>query len=30
MAGGIGGACFWASVYPTDVIKSMIQVDDYK
>ncbi|CAI5461114.1 unnamed protein product [Closterium sp. Yama58-4] len=30
VAGGVGGACFWASVYPADVIKSMIQVDDYR
>ncbi|PKI46885.1 mitochondrial carnitine/acylcarnitine carrier-like protein [Punica granatum] len=30
VAGGIGGAAFWASVYPTDVVKSVIQVDDYK
>eukprot|EP00271_Cylindrocystis_brebissonii_P013536 TRINITY_DN33429_c0_g1_i1.p1 TRINITY_DN33429_c0_g1~~TRINITY_DN33429_c0_g1_i1.p1 ORF type:complete len:324 (-),score=45.22 TRINITY_DN33429_c0_g1_i1:58-1029(-) len=29
-AGGVAGAVFWASVYPTDVIKSMIQVDDFK
>ena len=29
-AGGVAGAVFWASVYPADVIKSMIQVDDYK
>lgn len=27
-AGGIAGASFWFSVYPTDVIKSVIQVDD--
>ncbi|XP_022893748.1 mitochondrial carnitine/acylcarnitine carrier-like protein isoform X1 [Olea europaea var. sylvestris] len=30
LAGGLGGAAFWLSVYPTDVIKSVIQVDDYK
>lgn len=30
MAGGIAGAAFWSSVYPTDVVKSVIQVDDYK
>ncbi|KAL8263962.1 hypothetical protein R6Q59_022092 [Mikania micrantha] len=30
MAGGIAGGAFWASVYPTDVIKSAIQIDDYK
>ncbi|KAK4788073.1 hypothetical protein SAY86_019392 [Trapa natans] len=28
-AGGVAGAAFWASVYPTDVVKSVIQVDDY-
>lgn len=30
MAGGLAGASFWLSVYPTDVVKSVIQVDDYK
>ncbi|KAG5228720.1 Mitochondrial carnitine/acylcarnitine carrier family protein [Salix suchowensis] len=30
VAGGLAGASFWVSVYPTDVIKSVIQVDDYK
>lgn len=30
LAGGVAGATFWMSVYPTDVIKSVIQVDDYK
>ncbi|PWA60708.1 substrate carrier protein [Artemisia annua] len=30
MAGGIAGGAFWISVYPTDVIKSAIQIDDYK
>ncbi|MBA0559488.1 hypothetical protein Golob_016450, partial [Gossypium lobatum] len=30
VAGGLGGAAFWLTVYPTDVIKSVIQVDDYK
>jgi len=29
-AGGVAGAFFWASVYPTDVIKSVIQVDDHR
>ncbi|KAJ1395620.1 Mitochondrial substrate/solute carrier [Sesbania bispinosa] len=29
-AGGMAGAAFWLMVYPTDVIKSVIQVDDYK
>ncbi|XP_020093835.1 mitochondrial carnitine/acylcarnitine carrier-like protein [Ananas comosus] len=30
VAGGLAGASFWFSVYPTDVVKSVIQVDDYK
>lgn len=30
VAGGLAGASFWAAVYPTDVVKSVIQVDDYK
>lgn len=30
VAGGVAGAMFWLSVYPADVIKSMIQVDDYR
>eukprot|EP00262_Sarcandra_glabra_P006866 TRINITY_DN19426_c0_g1_i1.p1 TRINITY_DN19426_c0_g1~~TRINITY_DN19426_c0_g1_i1.p1 ORF type:complete len:299 (+),score=58.61 TRINITY_DN19426_c0_g1_i1:179-1075(+) len=30
VAGGLAGASFWISVYPTDVVKSVIQVDDYK
>ncbi|XP_017618277.1 mitochondrial carnitine/acylcarnitine carrier-like protein [Gossypium arboreum] len=30
VAGGLAGAAFWLTVYPTDVIKSVIQVDDYK
>ncbi|KAF5201365.1 Mitochondrial carnitine/acylcarnitine carrier-like protein [Thalictrum thalictroides] len=30
VAGGLAGASLWAIVYPTDVIKSVIQVDDYK
>ncbi|KAL2521869.1 Mitochondrial carnitine/acylcarnitine carrier-like protein [Forsythia ovata] len=29
-AGGLAGAAFWISVYPTDVVKSVIQVDDYR
>ncbi|XP_042512899.1 mitochondrial carnitine/acylcarnitine carrier-like protein [Macadamia integrifolia] len=29
-AGGLAGGSFWLSVYPTDVVKSVIQVDDYK
>eukprot|EP01023_Acetabularia_acetabulum_P010361 TRINITY_DN14732_c0_g1_i7.p3 TRINITY_DN14732_c0_g1~~TRINITY_DN14732_c0_g1_i7.p3 ORF type:complete len:165 (-),score=21.46 TRINITY_DN14732_c0_g1_i7:267-761(-) len=30
LAGGLGGLAFWSVVYPTDVWKSRIQVDDYK
>lgn len=30
LAGGVAGAAFWLMVYPTDVVKSVIQVDDYK
>lgn len=30
VAGGLAGASFWGFVYPTDVVKSVIQVDDYK
>ncbi|KAK6154138.1 hypothetical protein DH2020_013777 [Rehmannia glutinosa] len=30
LAGGLAGASFWVSVYPTDVVKSVLQVDDYK
>ncbi|MFS8005094.1 putative mitochondrial carrier domain superfamily [Helianthus anomalus] len=30
IAGGLAGGAFWASVYPTDVIKSVIQIDDNK
>ncbi|KAG2261832.1 hypothetical protein Bca52824_068911 [Brassica carinata] len=30
MAGGVAGASFWAIVYPADVVKSVLQVDDYK
>jgi solute carrier family 25 carnitine/acylcarnitine transporter 20/29 len=29
-SGGLAGAAFWLMVYPTDVVKSVIQVDDYK
>ncbi|XP_078442501.1 mitochondrial substrate carrier family protein [Wolffia australiana] len=29
-AGGVAGASFWGAVYPTDVVKSMLQVDDHK
>ncbi|KAG0603867.1 hypothetical protein M758_10G126900 [Ceratodon purpureus] len=30
LAGGVAGAMFWLLVYPADVIKSTIQVDDYQ
>ncbi|XP_039785045.1 mitochondrial carnitine/acylcarnitine carrier-like protein isoform X2 [Panicum virgatum] len=30
LAGGLAGAALWLSVYPTDVVKSVIQVDDYR
>ncbi|XP_050234556.1 mitochondrial carnitine/acylcarnitine carrier-like protein [Mercurialis annua] len=30
LAGGLAGASFWALVYPTDVVKSVLQVDDYR
>ncbi|KAL5713970.1 hypothetical protein ACHQM5_015996 [Ranunculus cassubicifolius] len=30
VAGGVAGGAFWAMVYPTDVVKSVLQVDDYK
>lgn len=30
VAGGLAGASFWMVVYPTDVVKSVIQVDDFK
>lgn len=28
IAGGVGGSAFWIPMYPTDVIKSRIQVDN--
>lgn len=30
VAGGLGGSAFWLACYPTDVIKSKLQVDSYK
>ncbi|KAI3692021.1 hypothetical protein L6452_31827 [Arctium lappa] len=30
LAGGLAGASFWMTVYPLDVVKSVIQIDDYK
>uniref|UniRef100_A0A0C9RRX4 TSA: Wollemia nobilis Ref_Wollemi_Transcript_16222_1350 transcribed RNA sequence n=1 Tax=Wollemia nobilis TaxID=56998 RepID=A0A0C9RRX4_9CONI len=29
-SGGLAGAAFWLAVYPTDVVKSVIQVDDFR
>lgn len=29
VAGGLAGMAFWLPVYPADVIKSKLQVDDY-
>jgi hypothetical protein len=26
ISGGVAGACFWSSVFPTDVVKSRVQV----
>ena len=28
VAGGIGGAAFWVTVFPLDVVKSRIQTDN--
>ncbi|KVH91729.1 Mitochondrial carrier domain-containing protein [Cynara cardunculus var. scolymus] len=30
LAGGLAGGSYWISVYPLDVVKSVIQIDDYK
>ncbi|CAL0313201.1 unnamed protein product [Lupinus luteus] len=30
VAGGVAGGSFWLLVYPTDVVKSVLQVDNYK
>lgn len=30
LAGGVGGAAFWGIVYPTDVVKSVLQVDNFQ
>ncbi len=30
IAGGLGGVAYWGPVYPADVIKSRMQVDDLK
>nr|XP_043608678.1 mitochondrial carnitine/acylcarnitine carrier-like protein [Erigeron canadensis] len=30
MAGGLAGAAYWVVVYPADVVKSVIQIDDFK
>lgn len=26
VAGGVGGACLWTSIFPADVIKSRVQI----
>ena len=26
IAGGVGGACLWTSIFPADVIKSRVQI----
>lgn len=30
LAGGLAGGAYWVAVYPVDVVKSVIQIDDYK
>lgn len=30
VAGGLAGASFWLAFYPIDVVKSVIQVDNYR
>lgn len=30
LAGGLGGVAYWGPVYPADVIKSRMQVDDLR
>ncbi|KAL8207914.1 hypothetical protein R6Q57_007326 [Mikania cordata] len=30
LAGGLAGGAYWVAVYPADVVKSVIQIDDYK
>ncbi|KAM7253889.1 hypothetical protein ACFE04_031571 [Oxalis oulophora] len=30
LAGGLAGLAYWIPVYPTDVVKSVIQIDDFK
>jgi len=30
MAGGLAGVFYWGPVYPADIIKSKIQVDDFR
>lgn len=29
LCGGIGGVTFWISIFPTDVVKSRIQIDSH-
>lgn len=30
LAGGLAGVFYWGPVYPADIVKSKIQVDDFK
>ena len=30
LAGGFAGVCYWLPVYPADIVKSRIQVDDFQ
>ena len=30
LAGGLAGVCYWLPVYPADIVKSKIQIDDFK
>lgn len=30
VAGGVSGALSWIFIYPTDVVKSVVQIDDYR
>ena len=30
LAGGLAGLAYWGPVYPADVVKSKIQIDDFR
>ena len=30
LAGGVAGVFYWLPVYPADIVKSRLQVDDYQ